>query len=251
MSLNRRDLLVATLALLVLPARISASDKSRRRVIKDYSGIDRVSVADELRPLTTGDISNAIKAWHGSISVGGGRYSMGGQVAFPDSLHLDMRQMNRVVGFNPDERVIRVQSGITWRDIHDVIDPKDLSVSIMQSFSNFTVGGSVSVNCHGRYLGKGPLVNSVRALQVVMANGEVQELKPDDELFRGIFGGYGGLGVITEVELDLDRNTRMRRIVQKTQLEEYPHHSTQGRCCASQCRSATTPVFGAENDQLG
>lgn len=224
MSLNRRDLLIATLALLVFQARISANDNSRRRIIKDYSGIDEVSVAAELRPLTTREVSRKVKVWQGPISVGGGRYSMGGQVAAPDSLHLDMRQMNRVVEFNPDKRLLRVQSGITWRDIQDVIDPKDLSVRIMQSFSNFTVGGSVSVNCHGRYLGKGPLVNSVRALQLVLANGEVRELKPDDELFRGIFGGYGGLGVITEVELDLDRNTRIRRVVQKIELEEYPYH---------------------------
>jgi len=32
-----------------------------------------------------------------------------------------------------------VQAGIKWRDIQDAIDPHDLSVKIMQSFSNFTV----------------------------------------------------------------------------------------------------------------
>ena len=32
-----------------------------------------------------------------------------------------------------------------WRDVQDAIDPHDLSVKIMQSFSNFTVGGAASV----------------------------------------------------------------------------------------------------------
>ena len=102
------------------------------------------------------------------------------------------------------------------------MDPHGLSVRIMQSYSNFTVGGSVSVNCHGRYIGKGPLVNSVRAVQMVRAEGQVLEMTPESALFRGLFGGYGGLGVATEVELDLD--TRIRRVVEKLDLDRYPDH---------------------------
>ena len=41
------------------------------------------------------------------------------------------------------------------------------------------------------------------------------------ELFRAVFGGYGGLGVVTEVELDLDANTRMERISQSVPLDDY------------------------------
>ena len=102
------------------------------------------------------------------------------------------------------------------------MDPHGLSVRIMQSYSNFTVGGSVSVNCHGRYIGKGPLVNSVRAVQMVRAEGQVLQMTPESALFRGLFGGYGGLGVATEVELDLD--TRIRRVVEKLDLDRYPDH---------------------------
>jgi len=45
--------------------------------------------------------------------------------------------------------VIRVQAGMRWRDLQDAIDPHDLSVKIMQSFSNFTAGGAVSVIATG------------------------------------------------------------------------------------------------------
>jgi FAD/FMN-containing dehydrogenase len=181
-------------------------------------------VARERRPRSADEVRAALREWDGPVSVGGGRFSMGGQIAFPDSLHLDLRSMKRVVRFDPAQRVIRVEAGITWRDIQDVIDPHDLSVKIMQSYSNFTVGGSVSVNCHGRYVGRGPLVNSVRALQLVTARGEVLELSRDREaeLFRAAFGGYGGLGVVTEVELDLEANSRMERVIERVSLEGYP-----------------------------
>jgi FAD/FMN-containing dehydrogenase len=111
-----------------------------------------------------------------------------------------------------------------WRDLLDHLDPHGLSVAIMQSYSNFTLGGSVSVNCHGRYVGKGPVVNSIRALQVVTAEGRVREVSRqlEPELFAAVVGGYGGLGVVTEVELDLAQNTPMQRQVESVPLEDYP-----------------------------
>ena len=222
--MNRRQILLASLAALAFAHVSKVAKAAKRYLIEDFSGIDRVPVAEMRQPLTTLDVSRAVSNWQSGISIGGGRYSMGGQVAAPDSLHLDMRQMNKVLKLDPDQRVVRVQAGITWRDLQEAIDPQDLSVSIMQSFSNFTVGGSISVNCHGRYVGKGPLVNSVQALQVVTADGQIHELTPDSELFRGLFGGYGGLGVVTEVELKLEPNTRVRRVVEKVDLETYPKH---------------------------
>jgi FAD/FMN-containing dehydrogenase len=94
----------------------------------------------------------------------------------------------------------------------------------MQSYSNFTVGGSVGVNCHGRYVGKGPLANTVRALQLVTGNGDRLELTPTrhPELFGAVLGGYGGLGIVTEVELELDRNERIARDVERVALADYP-----------------------------
>jgi len=124
------------------------------RTANDVSQLNPVGVAEERRPRSTDEIRAALRAWPGAVSLGGGRFSMGGQIAAPGSLHLDMRAMNQVVSFDPTRRLIRVQSGMTWRDLQDVIDPHDLAVKIMQSYSNFTVGGSVSVNGHGRYVGR-------------------------------------------------------------------------------------------------
>jgi FAD/FMN-containing dehydrogenase len=96
----------------------------------------------------------------------------------------------------------------------------------MQSYSNFSVGGSASVNCHGRYVGAGSMANSIRALQLVTADGEAHELDRDKEpdLFAATIGGYGGLGVITEVELDLAINERMSRHAERVALEDYPRY---------------------------
>jgi FAD/FMN-containing dehydrogenase len=224
MNMDRRRFLeiaaVSSLSALAPAPRAAGKD----RVINDVSRLNSTRIAEERRPRSTDEVRAALRAWSGSVSVGGGRFSMGGQIAAVNSLHLDMRAMKQLVSFDAPRRRIRVQAGMTWRDLQDVIDPRDLSVKIMQSYSNFTVGGSVSVNCHGRYVGRGPLVNSVQALQLVTADGEVLELSRshDPELFRAVFGGYGGLGVITEVELELEANAKIERVVQDVALDRYP-----------------------------
>jgi len=222
---ERRKLLKAAAASgLAALAPFPSPARAAKTIVNDVSQLNPVEVADVRRPRTTGEVQAALRAWPGAISIGGGRFSQGGQIVEPGSLHLDMRGMNRVVFLDAPRRVARVQAGIAWRDLQDAIDPHDLSVKIMQSFANFTVGGAVSVNCHGRYVGRGPIVNSVRSLQLVTADAQVLELSRSQnaELFRAVFGGYGGLGVVTEAELDLDANERIERIAQSVPLEDYP-----------------------------
>lgn len=172
----------------------------------------------------TDQAQQALKNWRGKVSVGGGRFSMGGQTAIQDGLQLDMRPMNKILGFDPKNRTARVQAGMRWRDLQEIIDPHGLAIQTMQSYSNFTVGGSVSVNCHGRYVGHGPVIASVRSLKLVLPYGEALEVsrQSNSELFHAAIGGYGGAGVITEVELDLDENFKIERTTAHVSLEDYP-----------------------------
>ncbi len=213
----------------LLAAPIVATTASCRRDgetprIHDVSRLDNTEVAAIMRPTSTEAVSAALSRSAAPVSIGGGRYSMGGQTAWPDSLHLDMRGMRRLLHLDVAKRRVRVQAGMRWRELQTLIDPHDLSIAIMQSYSNFTVGGSVSVNCHGRYVGKGPIANSIVALRMVAANGEALELgrESQPELFNAAVGGYGGLGVITEVELELDRNGRIAREAEFVALADYP-----------------------------
>jgi hypothetical protein len=131
--------------------------------INDVTQLNPIVVAEVIEPTTVEQIVAAVKGHEGPISVGGGRYSMGGQTATHGALQIDMRKFNRVLAFDSVGRTITVQPGIRWRQIQERIDPSNLSVKIMQTYSNFTVGGSLSVNVHGRYIGLGPLVLSVRS----------------------------------------------------------------------------------------
>src|SRR5499426_939446 len=198
----------------------------QKHIVNDITGLNPIPVWAIATPTSIEEIQDAIRRTTGPISIGGGRFSMGGQTASPGSLHLDMRKFNQVVEFSPLRRTIRVQSGIRWCDIQRFIDPHNLSVKIMQTYANFTVGGSLSVNCHGRYMGLGPLILSVRAIRLVLMSGEGVEATPTEnaELFYGAVGGYGGLGVIVEAELQLAENTRVELVTRKLKTHDYVSH---------------------------
>lgn len=182
-------------------------------VVTDFTHLYRIEVDREIQPTTEAQIADAVRATTGPISIGGGRFSMGGQTATEGALHIDMRRFNRILQLDTAANTLTVQTGATWRQIQEFIDPYGLSVKVMQSYGNFTVGGSLSVNVHGRYAGLGPIISTVRSIRVVLADGSVVTASPTEnrDLFHGAIGGYGGLGVITQATLDLAPNERIRR----------------------------------------
>ncbi|MEZ4237389.1 MAG: FAD-binding oxidoreductase [Myxococcota bacterium] len=194
------------------------------REVRDVTQLVRIHPDQVAHPHTTGEVQALVRAHDGPISIGGGRFSQGGQVGVDGTLFLDMREMDDVLDLDVANRVVRVEAGATWRTLQDALDPHDLSLEIMQSYANFTVGGSLSVNGHGRYVNEGPLVRSVRSLDLVTASGErlhaSRTERPD--VFFGAIGGYGGLGVITEVELDLAPNEPVAREVERMPASAFP-----------------------------
>lgn len=193
------------------------------KIIQEVTQLYPVEVDDVFIPKTIQEIQSFIMKSQGKISIGGGRYSMGGQTAIQNGVQIDMRQMNRVVHLDTKKKQITVEVGITWRDIQDFIDPHDLSIMTMQTYSNFTVWGSLSVNVHGRYIGYGPLILSIRSLKIILADGSVVIASREEnaDIFFGAIGGYGGIGVIVEATLSLRDNIMLERVYDDMNVESY------------------------------
>ena len=118
-----------------------------------------------------------------------------------------------MTGFNdvriePAARVMNVQSGATWHQIQEQLHPR-LAVKAMQSDNNFTVGGSISANAHGRDLQFSTVIQSVLSFRIMLADGSVVHTSRSEntELFRLAIGGYGMFGIILEVDLELVENS--------------------------------------------
>jgi len=63
-------------------------------LVNDVTQLNPIKVSKVISPKSIESIQKAIKGTKGKISIGGGRYSQGGQIALADHLHLDMRAVS-------------------------------------------------------------------------------------------------------------------------------------------------------------
>jgi len=178
--------------------------------INDASCLNKTSVYGIVKIKTADDARAALQFArdnHLKVSIAGQRHSMGGQAFSQDGLILDMRDFNRIT-LDRDHKVVHVQSGATWTQVQQLIDPAGLSVAAMQSINVFSIGGSISVNAHGIAHRPGPLASTIRSLRIMLATGEIKNASPTEniELFRHAIGGYGLFGVILDADLQLVDN---------------------------------------------
>ncbi|MFD2044634.1 FAD-dependent oxidoreductase [Ornithinibacillus salinisoli] len=66
-----------------------------------------------------------------TVSIGGARHSQGGHTYFEDSVFLDMTSYNDILSIDTDNKRITVESGTTWADVQEAVNPYDLSVKVM------------------------------------------------------------------------------------------------------------------------
>ncbi|GAF09578.1 oxidoreductase [Paenibacillus pini JCM 16418] len=177
-------------------------------LITDYSRLHPVKVERIVEGKEEEQLAQLLqdaKAKGLKLSISGQRHSQGGHTYYKDAIVIDMTSFNQILMLDPKRKLIRVQAGATWKDIQDRINPYHLSVSSMQSQNIFTVGGSISINAHGRDLRNGSLINSVESFHLLTADGLIREISrtKEPELFRLALGGYGLFGIILDVTLHL------------------------------------------------
>lgn len=142
------------------------------------------------------------------LSIGGMRHSQGGQTLYPNGILLDMRGYDQILSFDPAAKRLTVQSGATWAEIQEVINPHGLALKVSQSQNIFTVGGSLSVNAHGLDIRHGGITDQVESFRLLRADGRIVNVSRTEnrELFDLALGGYGLFGVIVDVTVTLTEN---------------------------------------------
>jgi decaprenylphospho-beta-D-ribofuranose 2-oxidase len=204
-------MLLLLVALCILNYKLNDGSDQDPFLITDYSRlhpvkVDRVVEGKEeeqlIRLLREAGENNL------SVSIAGQRHSQGGHTYYKDGIVVDMTSYNRIIAFDPQAKTIRVQAGATWKDVQDQINPYGLSVKIMQSQNIFTVGGSISINAHGRDIRNGSMIKSVESFRLLTANGQIIHVSRTEnaDLFPLALGGYGLFGIILDVSLTLTDN---------------------------------------------
>jgi FAD/FMN-containing dehydrogenase len=120
------------------------------------------------------------------------------------------------MNLDESKNLLHVQAGTKWAEIIPYLDRHGRSVAVMQSDNSFTVGGSLSVDCHGWQYDRPPIASTVESFHLMKADGSVVACSrtENQELFSLVLGGYGLFGVILDADLRVVPNERLR-------LEQY------------------------------
>lgn len=198
------------------------SDKNVLTEIEDMVAYSYDASHVEIRPeavvfaTTTEQVSQLMKfAYREQIPVtprGQGSGLSGGSIPLNKGIVLCMDRMNRLIDFDPANRLITVEAGMTTSDIDPIAAQSNLFYPPDPGSVAFsTIGGNVAENAGGlRGLKYGVTKDYVKMMKVVLPQGDIVTMgnKCVKHVagfnMEGIFvGSEGLLGIMTEVTLAL------------------------------------------------
>ncbi|WP_226666416.1 FAD-binding oxidoreductase [Metabacillus litoralis] len=222
-------LLFVVITFLNIPIEKRKYGLSQSNLATDYTGllpekIQRVVKAENRIQLQ--EIVRDANKTGKKISVAGLQHSQGGHTYYKDSVVLDMKTFNKVLEVNEEEKTVTVESGATWEDVQKAVIPYGLALKVTQSQSIFTIGGSLSVNAHGRDIRFGSMASTVKQITLLTPTGEIKTISKNDreEWMKYVLGGYGLFGVILDVTLELTDNHIYTIHTQEIETDEYENY---------------------------
>lgn len=162
---------------------------------------------------TTEDIAKIVKlCYENSIPViprGAGTGLTGAAVAIYGGVMIDMSKMNKILEYDMENFVVKVQAGVLLNDLAEDAQRQGLLYPPDPGEKFATLGGNVSTNAGGmRAVKYGCTRDYVRAMTVILPTGEIVKMgatvsktSTGYSLLNLMIGSEGTLGIITELTL--------------------------------------------------
>jgi decaprenylphospho-beta-D-ribofuranose 2-oxidase len=138
----------------------------------------------------------------------GGGCSYGDASIKQDGFILDMSLYNKIVDWNQINGTIKVQSGVTIKQLWEFIIEKGFWPPVVSGTMFPTIGGALSMNIHGKNNFKmGTLGEHVIEFSFLIPSGEVFICSKTNnpELFYSAISGMGMLGCFLEITLKMKK----------------------------------------------
>ena len=117
-------------------------------------------------------------------------------------------QADRVLAFDEETGVIRVEAGLSLFELNRLFMPRGFFTPVTPGTKYVTVGGMVASDVHGKnHHVEGCFGAHVREMKIRLADDSIVTASPTEntDLFDGTLGGMGLLGHVLEVEFTLRR----------------------------------------------
>lgn len=163
------------------------------------------------RPSTEAGIRDVLELArdHGvKVGLRGSGRSYGDASLNAEQICLDLTRMNRILEWNPESGVIRVEPGVTIQQLWRYVIEDGWWPYVVPGTMFPTIGGCASMNVHGKNNWRvGPIGDHILAFDLLLPTGDVRKCSRGEnpELFHAAIGGFGMLGCFLSITLELKR----------------------------------------------
>lgn len=122
-----------------------------------------------------------------------------------DGCLLSLKSLSKILSVNPNEKTVRVEVGITIRDLNEQLARFNLALSNQAAIAEISLGGALNTGAHGTGH-TGSFSSFVKEFEMVTADGSLHKfsLQSDPDTFAAVSVGLGSLGVIYAVTLQCE-----------------------------------------------
>ena len=198
----------------IAPKRVLVGDE----INEDFTH-DEMAIYGKARPevlveaTSTEEVAAVVKLCNENkvpVTPSGARTGLvGGAVSIGGGVMISLTKMNKILGYDKENFVVKIQSGVLLNDLAQDAEKQGLLYPPDPGEKFATVGGNVATNAGGmRAVKYGCTRDYVRAMTVVLPTGEIVKLgatvsktSSGYSLLNLMIGSEGTLGIITELTL--------------------------------------------------
>jgi FAD/FMN-containing dehydrogenase len=152
------------------------------------------------------DVLELARAEGRSIGLRGAGQSYGDASTNAENVCLDTSRMARILDWNPDTGLIRVEPGVTFRQLWQYTIEDGWWPPVVPGTMHVTLGGAAAMNVHGKNNWKvGTIGEHVQAFELLLPSGEIVRCTRDErpDVFHAAIGGFGMLGCFISLTLQM------------------------------------------------
>ena len=113
---------------------------------------------------------------------------------------------NYFLDFDQEKGILHCQSGVLLSEIIEAFVPRGWFLKVTPGTKLITIGGAIASDVHGKnHHVEGCFSSCVEEFNLMLPNGEIKNVKKDDELFLATCGGMGLTGVILDAKISLKK----------------------------------------------
>lgn len=135
------------------------------------------------------------------------------EIANTSSYAVNLAKMPKVIEVNAQNPSVKVSAGLTYGELAPILHNQGWALNNLASLPHISIAGSISTGTHGSGIKNQNLANQVLSLDIVTAEGNLQNIDRANPAFNALVVGLGLGGIVYQYELKVEPTFKIRQVI--------------------------------------